>query len=91
MAAQADKLAQAQKALTLAVSRYRAGSETLLTLLATRHTLYTAQDVAATLGAEASDSPAGPNSPWQCARAPTLQCQRVANCTPTSHASACCR
>lgn len=51
MAAQADELAQAQRALVLAESRYRAGSETLLALLDTQRTLYTAQDAAVQLRA----------------------------------------
>lgn len=51
MAAQAEELAQAQRALALAESRYRAGSETLLTLLDAQRTLYTAQDAAVQLKA----------------------------------------
>lgn len=43
---QAEELAQAQSALTLAESRYRAGAETLLTLLDAQRTLYAAQDAA---------------------------------------------
>ncbi|MBW7903089.1 MAG: efflux transporter outer membrane subunit [Rhodocyclaceae bacterium] len=48
-ALQAEELAQAQRALTLAESRYRAGAESLLTLLDTQRTLYAAQDAAAQL------------------------------------------
>jgi len=48
-AAQAEELAQAQRAFTLAESRYRAGAETLLVLLVTQRTLYAAQDAAAQL------------------------------------------
>lgn len=44
--AQDEALAQAQRALTLAESRYRAGAETLLVLLDTQRTLTTAQDLA---------------------------------------------
>lgn len=49
--AQSEELTQAQLALTLAESRYRAGAETLLTLLDTQRTLYAAQDMAAQLKA----------------------------------------
>lgn len=45
-ALQAEELAQAQRALTLAESRYGAGAETLLTLLDAQRTLYAAQDEA---------------------------------------------
>lgn len=48
-AAQDQELEQAQRALTLAESRYRAGAETLLTLLDAQRTLYAAQDVAVQL------------------------------------------
>lgn len=51
MTAQTDELAQAQRALALAESRYRAGSQTLLTLLDAQRTLYTAQDAAVQLKA----------------------------------------
>ncbi len=44
--AQAEELAQARRALQLAESRYRAGAETLLTLLDAQRTLYAAQDAA---------------------------------------------
>lgn len=47
--AQAEALRQAGRALALAESRYRAGSETLLTLLDTQRTLFTAQDDAVQL------------------------------------------
>lgn len=47
--AQQEELKQAQRALTLAESRYRAGAETLLTLLDAQRTLYAAQDIAAQL------------------------------------------
>ncbi|MDR3005403.1 MAG: efflux transporter outer membrane subunit [Acidovorax sp.] len=47
--AQAQELAQARKALTLAEARYRAGGETLMSLLATQQTLYQAQDLAVQL------------------------------------------
>ncbi|KAA0889187.1 efflux transporter outer membrane subunit [Pusillimonas sp. ANT_WB101] len=49
--AQFEELTQAQLALTLAESRYRAGAETLLTLLDTQRPLYAAQDMAAQLKA----------------------------------------
>jgi len=49
--AQADELAQAQRALALAERRYRAGAESLLTLLDAQRTLYAAQDLAAQLQA----------------------------------------
>ena len=45
-AAQDEVLAQAQRALTLAESRYRAGAETLLVLLDAQRTLTAAQDLA---------------------------------------------
>lgn len=48
-AAQAEVLAQAQRAAALAQARYRAGAETLLTLLDAQRTLYAAQDGAAQL------------------------------------------
>lgn len=44
--AQDEALAQAQRALALAESRYRAGAETLLVLLDAQRTLTTAQDLA---------------------------------------------
>jgi multidrug efflux system outer membrane protein len=44
--AQAEELLQAGRAATLAESRYRAGAETLLTLLDAQRTLYAAQDEA---------------------------------------------
>lgn len=44
--AQAQVVQQAQQAATLAQSRYRAGAETLLTLLDAQRTLYAAQDMA---------------------------------------------
>ncbi|MGB6105871.1 MAG: TolC family protein, partial [Pusillimonas sp.] len=47
--AQAEELVQAQRALILAESRYRAGAETLLTLLDAQRILYAAQDMAAYL------------------------------------------
>lgn len=50
-AAQAEELAQAQRALTLAEARYRAGAETLLVLLDSQRTLYAAQDAAVQLKA----------------------------------------
>ena len=43
-AAQAEELVQAQRAAALAESRYRAGADTLLTLLDAQRTLYAAQD-----------------------------------------------
>ena len=43
--AQKQELAQAQKAMALAESRYRGGAETLLTLLDAQRTLYAAQDI----------------------------------------------
>jgi NodT family efflux transporter outer membrane factor (OMF) lipoprotein len=49
--AQIEELAQAQRALTLAESRYRAGAETLLVLLDAQRTLYAAQDAAVQLKA----------------------------------------
>ena len=48
-AAQAQVVEQAQQAARLAQSRYRAGAETLLTLLDAQRTLYAAQDMAAQL------------------------------------------
>lgn len=48
-AAQAEVVRQAGQAATLAQSRYRAGAETLLTLLDAQRTLYAAQDTAARL------------------------------------------
>lgn len=48
-AAQGQELVQAQRALALAESRYRAGAETLLTLLDAQRTLYAAQDMAVQL------------------------------------------
>jgi len=48
-AAQAQVVQQAQQAARLAQSRYRAGAETLLTLLDAQRTLYAAQDMAAQL------------------------------------------
>ena len=42
---QAEELAQARRALALAEVRYRAGAETLLTLLDTQRSLYAAQDM----------------------------------------------
>lgn len=50
-AAQAEELAQAQRALTLAERRYRAGADSLLTLLDAQRTLYAAQDGAVQLQA----------------------------------------
>ncbi|TBU85618.1 efflux transporter outer membrane subunit [Phytopseudomonas dryadis] len=47
--AQNEVLAQAELAFRLAESRYRAGAETLLTLLDTQRSLYSAQDEAAQL------------------------------------------
>jgi multidrug efflux system outer membrane protein len=47
--AQSDVVEQAQQAAILAQARYRAGAETLLTLLDAQRTLYAAQDVAAQL------------------------------------------
>jgi len=49
--AQQEELAQAQRALALAESRYRAGAETLLVVLDTQQTLYAAQDEAVQLRA----------------------------------------
>lgn len=46
---QAEALAQAREAARLAESRYRAGAETLLTVLDAQRTLYAAQDDAAAL------------------------------------------
>lgn len=50
-AAQAEELAQARRALTLAERRYRAGADSLLTLLDAQRTLYAAQDGAVQLQA----------------------------------------
>jgi multidrug efflux system outer membrane protein len=50
-AAQAEELAQAQRAQVLAESRYRVGADTLLTLLDAQRTLYAAQDAAVQLQA----------------------------------------
>lgn len=49
ISAQAQVLEQAQQAYTLAQVRYRAGADTLLTLLDAQRTLYAAQDNAAQL------------------------------------------
>jgi NodT family efflux transporter outer membrane factor (OMF) lipoprotein len=49
LAAQAEELAQAERALALAESRYRAGAETPIVLLDTQRTLYTTQDAAVQL------------------------------------------
>lgn len=46
---QQDELTQARTAFALAQARYRAGAETLLTLLDAQRTLYAAQDVATQL------------------------------------------
>ncbi|WP_050461118.1 efflux transporter outer membrane subunit [Herbaspirillum autotrophicum] len=46
---QQDEVTQARTAFALAQARYRAGAETLLTLLDTQRTLYAAQDVATQL------------------------------------------
>lgn len=51
--AQDEELAQARRALALAESRYRAGAESMLTLLDTQRSLYAAQDTAVALRAEA--------------------------------------
>nr|WP_312989936.1 efflux transporter outer membrane subunit [Comamonas koreensis] len=51
-AAQDDELHQARRALALAESRYRAGSDTLLTMLDAQRTLYAAQDQAVQLKAQ---------------------------------------
>ncbi|PZQ70382.1 MAG: transporter [Variovorax paradoxus] len=48
-AAQAQELAQAERALQLAEARYRAGAETLLTLLDAQRTHFAAQDARAEL------------------------------------------
>lgn len=48
-AAQALELAEARRAAELSESRYRAGAETLLTLLDAQRTLYVAQDLAVQL------------------------------------------
>ena len=50
--AQDEELAQARRALTLAESRYRAGAESMLTLLDTQRSLYAAQDTAVALRAD---------------------------------------
>lgn len=50
--AQAEELEQARKALTLAEARYRAGAESLLTLLDVQRSLYQAQDMAVQLHQE---------------------------------------
>ncbi|HEY1588909.1 MAG TPA: efflux transporter outer membrane subunit [Rhodanobacter sp.] len=47
--AQREELAQAQQALSLAESRYRAGAETLLVVLTAQQTLYAAEDEATQL------------------------------------------
>lgn len=47
--AQQEELLQAERACRLAESRYRAGADTLLTLLDAQRTLYAAQDLAAQL------------------------------------------
>jgi NodT family efflux transporter outer membrane factor (OMF) lipoprotein len=47
--AQAEELAQAQRAFELAELRYKAGAETLLTLLDTQRTLFAAQDLSVQL------------------------------------------
>lgn len=47
--AQEEEARQAQRALTLAESRYRAGAETALVLLDAQRTLYGAQDAVAQL------------------------------------------
>jgi outer membrane protein TolC len=49
--AQAQALAQARRAFTLAQSRYRAGAETLLVLLDAQRTLHAAQDASVQLKA----------------------------------------
>jgi multidrug efflux system outer membrane protein len=50
--AQAEELRQAQRAFTLAQSRYKAGAETLLVLLDAQRTLYAAQDASVQLKAQ---------------------------------------
>ncbi|RKP47103.1 efflux transporter outer membrane subunit [Pararobbsia silviterrae] len=50
--AQREVLAQAQRAETLALSRYRAGAETMLTVLDAQQTLFDAQDLWAQLKQE---------------------------------------
>ncbi len=50
--AQDEELAQARRALALAESRYRAGAESMLTLLDTQRSLYAAQDTAVALRAD---------------------------------------
>lgn len=47
--AQAEELSQAQRAFDLAELRYKAGAETLLTLLDTQRTLFAAQDLSVQL------------------------------------------
>ncbi|GAI37535.1 unnamed protein product, partial [marine sediment metagenome] len=47
--AQDEELAQARQAFALAQRRYRAGAETLLTVLDTQRSLYSAEDEAAQL------------------------------------------
>lgn len=47
--AQAEELAQARRAVTLSEARYRAGAETLLTLLDNQRTFYAAQDLSVQL------------------------------------------
>jgi outer membrane protein TolC len=47
--AQAEELLQAQRAFDLAELRYKAGAETLLTLLDTQRTLFAAQDLSVQL------------------------------------------
>lgn len=49
LVAQAEELSQAERALALAESRYRAGAETAIVLLDSQRTLYAAQDAAAQL------------------------------------------
>ncbi|XAH21235.1 efflux transporter outer membrane subunit [Xylophilus sp. GW821-FHT01B05] len=52
IAAQTEEHTQAERAFTLAESRYRAGAETLLTLLDVQRTLYAAQEAAVQLRLE---------------------------------------
>lgn len=47
--AQAEELAQARRAVALSEARYRAGAETLLTLLDSQRTFYAAQDLSVQL------------------------------------------
>lgn len=47
--AQAEELAQASRAMTLSEARYRAGADTLLTLLDSQRAFYAAQDLAVQL------------------------------------------